>query len=95
LRILFVQEIQQNNPSMAEFITSQETRPEVNNKLSSLLITPIQRVPRYKLLLKEVLRHTIPRQQDYIILQGSLNIFIFSLIINTIINYINYIFFIL
>ncbi|XP_011496634.1 PREDICTED: putative protein tag-52 [Ceratosolen solmsi marchali] len=70
--LIVLQEIQQNYSTIAEFITSQETRPEVSNKLSSLLIAPIQRVPRYKLLLKEVLRHTIPKQQDYIILQASL-----------------------
>lgn len=65
-----MQEIQQNDPTAAEFISNQETRPEVNSKLSSLLITPIQRVPRYKLLLKEVLRHTPPRQKEYNELQG-------------------------
>ena len=67
-----LQEIQNNNPKTAEFIANQETRPEVSNTLSSLLITPIQRVPRYKLLLKEVLRHTSSKEKDYNILQGSL-----------------------
>ncbi len=33
--------------------------------LSSLLITPIQRVPRYKLLLEELLRHTDTSHADY------------------------------
>lgn len=72
-RALFLlQEIQNNDPKTAEFISSQETRPEVSNKLSSLLIAPIQRVPRYKLLLKEVLRHTSPKEKNYNILQNSL-----------------------
>ncbi|XP_051164499.1 putative protein tag-52 [Leptopilina boulardi] len=67
-----LQEIQQNDVKTTEFIASQETRPEVGNKLSSLLITPIQRVPRYKLLLKEVLRHTAPKEKNYNMLQSSL-----------------------
>lgn len=67
-----LQEIQETDVKTSEFIASQETRPEVANKLSSLLITPIQRVPRYKLLLKEVLRHTAPKEKNYNILQASL-----------------------
>ncbi|XP_003427547.1 FYVE, RhoGEF and PH domain-containing protein 3 [Nasonia vitripennis] len=70
--LVLLQEIQQNDPATREFISNQETRPEVSNKLSSLLIAPIQRVPRYKLLLQEVLRHTAPRQKDYNDLQASL-----------------------
>ncbi|XP_014204695.1 FYVE, RhoGEF and PH domain-containing protein 3-like [Copidosoma floridanum] len=70
--LVLLQEIQQNDLTTMEFISSQETRPEVNSKLSSLLIAPIQRVPRYRLLLKEVLRHTTPRQKDYNDLQASL-----------------------
>ena len=68
-----MQEIHQNNLAASKFIQNQETRPEVSNKLSSLLIAPIQRVPRYKLLLQEVLRHTAPRQRDYNVLQGIIN----------------------
>ncbi|KAK2724110.1 hypothetical protein QYM36_002450, partial [Artemia franciscana] len=37
------------------FLLRQESRPEVGCKLESLLITPIQRIPRYKLLLSELL----------------------------------------
>ncbi|XP_026300963.1 uncharacterized protein LOC551741 [Apis mellifera] len=46
---------QENDNEFKNFINKQETRPEVGRKLPSLLITPIQRVPRYKLLLREVL----------------------------------------
>lgn len=70
--LLLLQHIQENDAKTSEFIASQETRPEVGNKLSSLLITPIQRVPRYKLLLKEVLRHTAPKEKNFNILQSSL-----------------------
>lgn len=67
-----LQEIQLNNKTAAEFIASQELLPEVSNKLSALLITPIQRIPRYKLLIQEVLRHTPARHKDYTDLQGKL-----------------------
>ncbi|XP_023023743.2 rho guanine nucleotide exchange factor 4 [Leptinotarsa decemlineata] len=53
------------NPQFAKFVESQESRPEVQNKLSALLITPIQRVPRYKLLLTQLHRLTKPTEKDY------------------------------
>ncbi|XP_072400066.1 rho guanine nucleotide exchange factor 39 [Diabrotica undecimpunctata] len=53
------------NPNFAKFVQNQETRPEVQNKLSALLITPIQRVPRYKLLLTQLLNLTKPTEDDY------------------------------
>lgn len=60
-----------SNPKLAAFVVSQETRPEVSNKLAALLIAPIQRIPRYRLLLQEVLSHTTPFQQDYYTLQSE------------------------
>lgn len=39
-------------------VSNQESRPEVKHKLNALLITPIQRVPRYKLLLEDVIKNT-------------------------------------
>lgn len=48
-----------------------ESRPEVQQKLSSLLITPIQRVPRYRLLLQQVLLYTSPADIDYKLIQES------------------------
>lgn len=41
-------------------------------KLNSLLITPIQRIPRYKLLLSQVQLYTSPSQPDYKILSESI-----------------------
>lgn len=43
-----------SNTGLYQFICQQETRPEVGMKLSSLLISPVQRIPRYLLLLKEL-----------------------------------------
>lgn len=40
-------------------------------KLSSLLITPIQRIPRYCLLLKQILVYTTEQEDDYQILKGT------------------------
>lgn len=66
--------------NLKNFIRNQETRPEVNTKLPALLITPIQRIPRYKLLIKEVLQHTDDQHKDYTLLKGIAN-FYFHLIL--------------
>ncbi|XP_011630129.2 putative protein tag-52 isoform X3 [Pogonomyrmex barbatus] len=63
---------QENDPDFKKFIFDQETRPEVGRKLSSLLITPVQRVPRYQLLIKEVLLHTPYEHKEYRHLQTCL-----------------------
>lgn len=70
--VSILQEVHRSNPKLATFISGQETRPEVSNKLAALLIVPIQRIPRYRLLLQEVLSHTTPFQQDYYTLQNAL-----------------------
>jgi len=41
-----------------ELLSNQESRPEVKMKLNSLLITPVQRIPRYKLLLEDIIKNT-------------------------------------
>jgi len=33
--------------------------------LESLLITPVQRIPRYEMLLKDLLKHTWPSHPDH------------------------------
>uniref|UniRef100_A0AAR5Q8M3 DH domain-containing protein n=1 Tax=Dendroctonus ponderosae TaxID=77166 RepID=A0AAR5Q8M3_DENPD len=58
------------NPAFAKFIENQETRPEVQIKLSALLITPIQRVPRYKLLLNQLLALTTPEDKHFALLKA-------------------------
>ncbi|KAI5729958.1 hypothetical protein M8J76_008396 [Diaphorina citri] len=55
-----LQNISESNKKLCSFISKQESRPEVSSKITALLITPIQRVPRYRLLLKEVLGFTTP-----------------------------------
>lgn len=62
---------QESDPNFKKFVSDQETRPEVGRKLPSLLIIPIQRVPRYQLLVKEVLQHTPYSHKEYRPLQGN------------------------
>ena len=42
----------------ASFVSAQESRPEVALKLNALLITPVQRIPRYRMLLEDVIKNT-------------------------------------
>ncbi|KAG5891001.1 hypothetical protein JTB14_022581 [Gonioctena quinquepunctata] len=60
-----LQSVRSLNPQFAKFLENQESRPEVQNKLSALLITPIQRVPRYRLLLTQLHQLTKPSEKDY------------------------------
>lgn len=69
--LLVLQDISVKNHAFRKFLYNTETRPEVQTKLNSLLIIPIQRVPRYRLLLKQVLLYTSPADEDFKILQAS------------------------
>eukprot|EP00794_Sanderia_malayensis_P017990 gene17990-19786_t len=54
------------NSDFATFKDLQESREEMGGlKLRALLITPIQRIPRYKLLLENLLEKTTPEHPDY------------------------------
>ena len=46
------------NKPFRNFMERQESRPEVCKKLNALLIAPIQRIPRYKLLLDDIVKNT-------------------------------------
>lgn len=71
--LLTLQELQDKNVKFKSFLDRTESRPDVHAKLNSLLILPIQRVPRYKLLLQQVLLYTSPSESDFRILQVSFN----------------------
>lgn len=60
-----LQELPKSNGKLDAFIKRQETRPEVGMRLGSLLIAPIQRIPRYRLLLKELLNYTPTNHPHY------------------------------
>lgn len=70
--IVVLQKCKKTNPSFFKFLERQETRPEVQSKLSALLITPIQRLPRYSLLLQNLLQVKSPTHKDYTALQDAL-----------------------
>ncbi|ELR23343.1 RhoGEF domain containing protein [Acanthamoeba castellanii str. Neff] len=54
------------NPHFAEFLQEREFTPEAKGlDLGAFLIMPIQRIPRYVLLLKDFLKYTPKRHPDY------------------------------
>ncbi|TMW41574.1 hypothetical protein DOY81_013347, partial [Sarcophaga bullata] len=63
--LLTLQELTTKNAAFRKFLELNESRPEVQRKLNSLMIIPIQRVPRYKLLLEQVLLYTSPADADF------------------------------
>lgn len=69
--LLILQELSLKNPVFRKFLENNESRPEVCKKLNSLMIVPIQRIPRYKLLLEQVLLYTSPTEPDHKILKDS------------------------
>ncbi|RUS81917.1 hypothetical protein EGW08_010303 [Elysia chlorotica] len=61
-----LQEWQSKSEEFSSFIRKQEDLPQVMGlKLPALLITPVQRIPRYKLLLEELLNNTPEDHYDY------------------------------
>ena len=52
-------------------MSQQERLPHICRKLEALLIVPIQRVPRYRLLLSELISYTEPEETD--VLKAALN----------------------
>lgn len=69
---LILQELTDKNANFKKFLEANESRPEVQRKLISLLITPIQRVPRYRLLLQQVVLYSSPSDSDFRGLQDSI-----------------------
>ncbi|ELU12818.1 hypothetical protein CAPTEDRAFT_186498 [Capitella teleta] len=61
----------QKCPEFGAFRRQQESLSEMNGlKLNALLITPVQRIPRYKLLLTDLLANTLKDSDDYKALEG-------------------------
>nr|XP_022335356.1 rho guanine nucleotide exchange factor 39-like isoform X1 [Crassostrea virginica]XP_022335357.1 rho guanine nucleotide exchange factor 39-like isoform X1 [Crassostrea virginica]XP_022335358.1 rho guanine nucleotide exchange factor 39-like isoform X1 [Crassostrea virginica]XP_022335359.1 rho guanine nucleotide exchange factor 39-like isoform X1 [Crassostrea virginica]XP_022335360.1 rho guanine nucleotide exchange factor 39-like isoform X1 [Crassostrea virginica]XP_022335361.1 rho guanine nuc len=64
--ITLLQEWRQKSSGFNEFIQNQEERPDMMGlKVNALLITPVQRVPRYKLLLEDLLENTQTDHHDF------------------------------
>lgn len=72
--LLILQDLTSKNPVFRRFLENAESRPEVQRKLNSLMIAPIQRVPRYKLLLEQVLLYTSPADFDFKLLKESVKL---------------------
>lgn len=59
-------QLRKNKKLVRNFLNNAESNPECKGmNLGSFLIMPIQRVPRYKLLLGEMLKHTATDHEDY------------------------------
>lgn len=64
--INLLQEWRQKSSGFHEFIQNQEEKADMMGlKINALLITPVQRVPRYKLLLEDLLENTSTDHHDY------------------------------
>ncbi|RZF48023.1 hypothetical protein LSTR_LSTR002089 [Laodelphax striatellus] len=62
--IFAIQEVRRQNQRIDDCVSRQESRPEVANRINSLLIVPVQRVPRYRLLLRELAEHTVMESNE-------------------------------
>ena len=51
-------------PSFAKFLETAAREHRGKLTLDALLIMPVQRIPRYELLIKELIKHTDPRHAD-------------------------------
>lgn len=61
------------NRKFADFIEKVEKEPHLQGqKIESLLILPVQRIPRYRLLLEQLLKYTPEDHVDYQVVQSAL-----------------------
>eukprot|EP00732_Lithocolla_globosa_P002338 Lithocolla_globosa_v1_NODE_1510_length_2521_cov_10.159773.p1 type:complete len:669 gc:universal NODE_1510_length_2521_cov_10.159773:510-2516(+) len=67
------QKLMKENTVFAQFVTEAEELPETKGlKFQSFLIMPVQRVPRYKMLFQDILKHTPLQHSDRAALEESL-----------------------
>jgi hypothetical protein len=64
-------EISKNNQRFSEFCLTAKTTGASNNDLASILIMPVQRIPRYELLLRELIKCTNEMHVDWANLQKA------------------------
>ena len=64
--------MRKSNKEFEAFVSQQERLPHITRKLEALLIVPIQRVPRYRLLLTELINHTEESEEEHTILKAAL-----------------------
>jgi len=69
-----IKQLKTTNQEFAAWLKSQDKDPRTNRLgLQSYLILPIQRIPRYRLLLQDIIKHTDQEHKDYAGLQTSLS----------------------
>ena len=70
----------ENNPDsklISHWLTSLEYTPALKNlDLTSMLVMPVQRLPKYVLLFKDLVKHTDELHPDHQYLKKCLNMFI-------------------
>jgi hypothetical protein len=64
-------ELLKNNLRFAEFLNNAKTTAQSNLDLASILIMPVQRIPRYELLLRELIKCTNEMHTDWSNLQKA------------------------
>ncbi|KAJ5073386.1 faciogenital dysplasia protein [Anaeramoeba ignava] len=68
-----VKKLIKSNQPFDQFLENKKQDPKYNNlSLESMLIMPVQRLPRYLLLLSELLKNTPQEHPDYSMLKASL-----------------------
>eukprot|EP01105_Mastigella_eilhardi_P000020 TRINITY_DN1003_c0_g2_i1.p1 TRINITY_DN1003_c0_g2~~TRINITY_DN1003_c0_g2_i1.p1 ORF type:complete len:1350 (+),score=306.79 TRINITY_DN1003_c0_g2_i1:364-4050(+) len=72
--ISMLQQLTERNPLFAAFLDDKKANdPRCKlAPLNSFLIVPVQRIPRYKLLLEDLLKHTFPEHPDHKYLEEAL-----------------------
>ncbi|KAF9976419.1 hypothetical protein BGZ73_008621 [Actinomortierella ambigua] len=61
-----INDCMKTNDRFAEFVKTRNRRPECKNlDFQSFLMKPVQRIPRYRMLLESLLRHTPSHHPDY------------------------------
>lgn len=72
----FLATLKKTKPKFCEFLSKVELTPELQyQELDSQLIKPIQRLPKYVLLFKDLLKNTEPYHPDYENIQNALKQF--------------------
>ncbi|KJE92858.1 hypothetical protein, variant [Capsaspora owczarzaki ATCC 30864] len=61
-----------NDSNFKKFLEDKRDFHGIKEALADLLITPVQRIPRYSLLLEQILKYTASSSPDYNLLRGAL-----------------------
>jgi hypothetical protein len=70
-----VSELTAKNVGFADFLKQVQSLPQSHGLvLQAFLVTPVQRIPRYKLLLEDMLKNTEKDHEDYEDLKNSLKL---------------------